>query len=460
MKHFLTKPLGTLLLLILTFSATEARPPNVVVIFLDDAGWADFEPFGLPAYKTPHVRQLAKEGRRFNQFYVPQAICSASRAALLSGSYPGRTKVFGAHGPNGRGLEPKFMNIAEMLKQKDYRTGIFGKWHVGDQPETRPAARGFDESAGLMYSNDMWEFHPENPGALGQVSLTILREQPSHHPARDQRAPALPHDLVHGESRRFHRPSQRVSILSLRPPLHATRASLREREVCRQVRSRTLWRRHDGDRLVGRADQSSLERPWHRRRTRCCSSLLTMAPGSPMAITPEQHPIARPKARVSMVAFAAPVWQSFPANSRPDPSARPRGAASIYSRRSPISPKHRSLRTPSMARMSGRSSAAKKAPPIHRPTTPSPMAGNSKGSSVETDAGSCICRTTSEHWSNRPTMAKQANTAKRGSNTASSISRMTPSKRRTSLRHVPEVNERLTNLARQHRQTFYPSKKR
>ena len=182
--------LFAVLLLVLTLFTSDARPPNVVIIFLDDAGWADFEPFGIPPYKTPHVRQLAEEGRRFNQFYVPQAICSASRAALLSGCYPGRTKVFGAHGPNGRGLDPKFMNIAEMLKQKDYKTGIFGKWHVGDQPDTRPAARGFDESAGLMYSNDMWEFHPENPDYWGKFPLqyyennkvTIPRVTKEHQP--------------------------------------------------------------------------------------------------------------------------------------------------------------------------------------------------------------------------------------------------------------------------------------
>ncbi len=185
---------ATLALALAFLTATPAtsaeRPPNIVVIFLDDAGWADFEPFGIPPYQTPHVRQLASEGCRFNQFYVPQAICSASRAAFLSGCYPGRTKVFGAHGPNGRGLDPKFANIAEMLNKVDYQTAVFGKWHVGDQPETRPAARGFDESAGLMYSNDMWEFHPENPEHWGKFPLqyyennrvTIGRVTKEHQP--------------------------------------------------------------------------------------------------------------------------------------------------------------------------------------------------------------------------------------------------------------------------------------
>ena len=119
----------------------QQKKPNIVVIFLDDSGWADFKPFGDPKYKTPNVQRLAREGCRFDNFYVPQAICSASRAALLSGCYPGRTKVFGAHGPNGKGLDPKFATTGEVLKKAGYKTAIFGKWHIGDKPETRPAAR-------------------------------------------------------------------------------------------------------------------------------------------------------------------------------------------------------------------------------------------------------------------------------------------------------------------------------
>ncbi len=136
------------------------RPPNFVIVFLDDSGWADFKPFGKPKYDTPNVRQLAADGCRFNNFHVPQAVCSASRAALLTGCYPGRTKIFGAHGPRARGLDPKFKTIGEVLKTRGYATAVFGKWHIGDQPATRPPARGFDESCGLMYSNDMWKFHP------------------------------------------------------------------------------------------------------------------------------------------------------------------------------------------------------------------------------------------------------------------------------------------------------------
>jgi arylsulfatase A-like enzyme len=149
---------------------TEKRP-NFVIIFLDDSGYGDFRPFGRPEYATPNVEGLAAQGCRFNNFYVPQAVCSASRSALLSGCYPGRTKVFGAHGPRARGLEPTFATMGEVLKTAGYKTAVFGKWHIGDQPDTRPPARGFDESCGLMYSNDMWEFHPERPQNYSKYPL-------------------------------------------------------------------------------------------------------------------------------------------------------------------------------------------------------------------------------------------------------------------------------------------------
>ncbi|MDD2601316.1 MAG: sulfatase-like hydrolase/transferase, partial [Kiritimatiellae bacterium] len=143
------------------FAADKAvKQPNIVVIFLDDSGFADFSPFGNTVYPTPNVSQLAAEGCRFTNFHVPQAICSASRGALLTGCYPERTQLFSAIGPTARGMDPKWPTIAQILKPQGYTSAIFGKWHIGDQPETRPPARGFDESCGLMYSNDMWRFHP------------------------------------------------------------------------------------------------------------------------------------------------------------------------------------------------------------------------------------------------------------------------------------------------------------
>jgi len=139
-----------------------SRKPNFVVMFLDDSGWADFRPFWETKYPTPNVERLAEGGCCYHQFYVPQAICSASRASLLTGCYPGRHKVYGAIPPRAHGLDPSFLTIAQVLKPAGYTTGVFGKWHIGDHEETRPPAKGFDESSGLMYSNDMWKYHPQS----------------------------------------------------------------------------------------------------------------------------------------------------------------------------------------------------------------------------------------------------------------------------------------------------------
>jgi len=152
-------------------SVQNEEKPNVVIIFLDDSGWEDFAPFGEQRIETPSVSTLASEGCAFHNFYVPQAICSASRSALMTGCYPGRTKVFGAHGPNAWGLDTTFATMGEVFSEAGYATAAFGKWHCGDQPETRSYSRGFDETSGLMYSNDMWKHHPENPEYWGKHPL-------------------------------------------------------------------------------------------------------------------------------------------------------------------------------------------------------------------------------------------------------------------------------------------------
>ncbi|HEX7860300.1 MAG TPA: sulfatase, partial [Verrucomicrobiae bacterium] len=110
----------------------------------------------------PHLDRLATEGRKFTSFYVAQAVCSASRAALLTGCYPNRIGIAGALGPNAKiGIHSNEVTLAELVKQKNYATAIFGKWHLGHRPEFLPTRHGFDEYYGLPYSNDMWPKHPE-----------------------------------------------------------------------------------------------------------------------------------------------------------------------------------------------------------------------------------------------------------------------------------------------------------
>ena len=131
--------------------------PNIVLIFMDDLGYGDIMQFGSINYETPHINKLAKEGMLFTNFYSVQAVCSASRAALLTGSYPNRIGISGALMPySTTGLNENEITIAELLKEKGYATSIFGKWHLGFQEKFLPLNHGFDTFLGIPYSNDMW----------------------------------------------------------------------------------------------------------------------------------------------------------------------------------------------------------------------------------------------------------------------------------------------------------------
>lgn len=143
-------------------SAAERRLPNVVIVFIDDMGYADIGPFGAKGYATPHLDRLAQEGRRFTDFYVSQAVCSASRAAIMTGCYNIRIGIQGAltH-QSDVGIGAGEMTLAELVKQKGYATACYGKWHLGHHPQFLPTRHGFDEYFGLPYSNDMWPLHPE-----------------------------------------------------------------------------------------------------------------------------------------------------------------------------------------------------------------------------------------------------------------------------------------------------------
>ena len=154
------------LLLLLTCwtisSGLGATPPNIVIIFTDDLGYGDVGVFGARGYRTPHLDRLAAEGRIFRNFHVAQPVCSASRAALLTGCYPNRVGIQGALGPRAKlGIHSSETTLAELVKQRGYATAIFGKWHLGSEPQFLPTHHGFDHYFGLPYSNDMWPLHPD-----------------------------------------------------------------------------------------------------------------------------------------------------------------------------------------------------------------------------------------------------------------------------------------------------------
>lgn len=165
--------LPVLLLMLAACSAGRSAPegpPNVVIMFTDDLGYADIGAFGHLDYPTPHLDRMAAEGVRFTNFYVSQPVCSASRASLLTGNYANRIGIHNALGPgNTHGIDDAEVTLGELFQSKGYATAIYGKWHLGHHPPFLPLRHGFDDYYGLPYSNDMWPFHPESPHAWGDL---------------------------------------------------------------------------------------------------------------------------------------------------------------------------------------------------------------------------------------------------------------------------------------------------
>ncbi|CAA6677546.1 Unannotated [Lentimonas sp. CC4] len=166
-------------------SVVSPSKPNFVIIFTDDQGYADLGCFGGDHVKTPRIDQMAAEGAKLTSFYVAGSVCTPSRSALMTGCYPKRIGlaggVFLAGDKNGLNLDE--ITIAELLKAEGYATGMFGKWHLGDQPEFLPTRQGFDEFFGLPYSHDIHPFHTNNkkhkfpPLPLLEME-TVIEEEP------------------------------------------------------------------------------------------------------------------------------------------------------------------------------------------------------------------------------------------------------------------------------------------
>ncbi len=150
----------------------EGEKPNFVVIFTDNLGYGDIEPFGSTVNRTPELSRMAREGRKFTHFCVTAGVCTPSRSSLMTGCYSQRV---GMH-HNERdghvlrpvspyGLNPNEITIAEVLKELGYATAMIGKWHLGDQLPFLPTRQGFDEYWGIPYSDDMTERVWESDGS-------------------------------------------------------------------------------------------------------------------------------------------------------------------------------------------------------------------------------------------------------------------------------------------------------
>ncbi len=158
--------LGALCCLLFGCAEKSERPPNFVIIFIDDLGYADIGPFGSTLNRTPHLDRMAAEGMKLTDFYVASSVCTPSRAALMTGCYPQRVDMEHNALPGSgnnlvlfpgdpKGLNPSEITIAEILKEAGYATAIVGKWHLGDQKQWLPTHHGFNSYFGIPYSNDM-----------------------------------------------------------------------------------------------------------------------------------------------------------------------------------------------------------------------------------------------------------------------------------------------------------------
>ncbi len=145
---------------------------------MDDMGYGDLSCYGGSQYKTPNLDRLASQGVRFTSFLSAQAVCSASRAGIMTGCYPNRLGISGALSPNAEiGLNPSEETIPEVLKKRSYKTAAIGKWHLGNHREFLPLQQGFDEYLGLPYSNDMWPVNYDGTPAVqgsGKARYPVL----------------------------------------------------------------------------------------------------------------------------------------------------------------------------------------------------------------------------------------------------------------------------------------------
>lgn len=167
--------------------AAPAARPNFVIILADDMGYADLSAFGNDRYQTPHLDALARGGLRFTDFHSNGAVCSPTRAALLTGRYQQRTgvtEVVFADPKLGKrddhGLKPTEVTFAKLLRSAGYRTGLMGKWHLGYATKFNPRHHGFDVFRGYVSGNVDFHSHRDQAGFADWWHDTELRDEPGY----------------------------------------------------------------------------------------------------------------------------------------------------------------------------------------------------------------------------------------------------------------------------------------
>lgn len=194
--------------------ASAAEKTNIVYIMADDLGWTDLAVQGSKYYETPNIDRLAAEGLRFTDCYSCGPNCQPTRAALMSGQYAPRTGVYTVGGINrfnwqSRPLRPVDnvvklplgkITLAQSLKQAGYATGMFGKWHLGNDPEHHPGQRGFDEAIESSGKHFDFKTSPKQDVPEGAYLADWLTERAVDFISRHKDEPFflyLPHYGVH-----------------------------------------------------------------------------------------------------------------------------------------------------------------------------------------------------------------------------------------------------------------------
>ena len=161
-------------------ASRRGKRPNFILIMADDLGYGDVGCYGSTKIRTPHIDALAARGMRFTDYHSNGAVCSPTRAALLTGRYQQRCGINGVvtaarHRHTGMSLDE--VTFAEVLKQEDYVTGLFGKWHVGYSVEFNPIKQGFDEFVGFVSGNVDYQSHVDQEGYADWWQGEILEDE-------------------------------------------------------------------------------------------------------------------------------------------------------------------------------------------------------------------------------------------------------------------------------------------
>ena len=177
------KTMGRLFFLLLTFATlaqSADRPPNIVLVLIDDLGYGDLGCYGNTRHLTPNIDRLAAEGMRFTDFHSNGAVCSPTRAALLTGRYPQRVAIEAAIGFTlDEGLPLSATTIAEALVPRGFRCGVFGKWHVGHVTKFGPNDQGFHESY-CSNNNPDYHSHVSRDGNVDWWKNQKLADEPGY----------------------------------------------------------------------------------------------------------------------------------------------------------------------------------------------------------------------------------------------------------------------------------------